>query len=167
MEPAAGLSAPGPLSGAGSTPLPAPVKGKTSTGEQAANSGRQLSYAEVGATYAGVVAGRPVKGANAGVDSSAPLATKDVASDEDKRRRDVKTSYRAPPDIKSPRGEKDVTVGATAGAHLVTHPASPKKPSGPLKPTTNGTVILPVPVASMEAILRRTSPGLPVKFPGQ
>jgi hypothetical protein len=55
--------APGPLSGAGSTPLPAQEKGSSarssaqgpvvlptpSTGEQAAFSGRQLSYAEVGA----------------------------------------------------------------------------------------------------------------------
>jgi hypothetical protein len=57
MEPAARRSAPGPLSGARSAPLPAPVKGKTSTGEQAAKSGRQLSYAEVGAAYVGVVAG--------------------------------------------------------------------------------------------------------------
>jgi hypothetical protein len=57
MEPAARRSAPGPLSGARSAHLPAPVKGKTSTGEQAAKSGQQLSYAEVGASYAGVVAG--------------------------------------------------------------------------------------------------------------
>jgi hypothetical protein len=61
-EPAARRRAPGPLSGAGSAPLPTPVKGKTCTGELAANRGRQLSYAEVGAAYAGVVAGRPVKG---------------------------------------------------------------------------------------------------------
>jgi hypothetical protein len=115
----------------------------------------------VGAAYAGVVAGRPVKGANAGVDSLAPLPTKDGASDEGKGRKDVKTSRRAPPGIKYPRGEKDVTVGTTAGGHLVNHPAAPKKPSGPLKPTANGTVILPVSVASMEATLRRTSPGAP------
>jgi hypothetical protein len=76
MEPAARRSAPGPLSGAGSAPLPAPVKGKTSTGEQAANSGRQLSYDEMCAVYAGVVAGLPVKGANAGVDYWAPLPNK-------------------------------------------------------------------------------------------
>jgi hypothetical protein len=73
MESAARRSVPGPQSGAWSVPLPAPVKGKTSTGEQAANSGRQHSNAEVGAAYAGVVAGRPVKGANAGVVSWAPL----------------------------------------------------------------------------------------------
>lgn len=41
-----------------------------STGEQAASSGRQLSY--VGAAHADVVAGRPVEGENTGVDSSAP-----------------------------------------------------------------------------------------------
>jgi hypothetical protein len=86
MEPATRLPAPGPLSGAGSAPLPAQAKGSSvqgpvvlptaSTGEQAAFSGRQLSYAEVVAAYAGVVAGRPVKGATAGVDSSAPLSTK-------------------------------------------------------------------------------------------
>jgi hypothetical protein len=86
MEPATRRPAPGPLSGAGSAPLPAQAKGSsaqglvvkptTSTGEQAASSGRQLSYAEVGATYAGVVTGRPVKGATAGVDSSSPLPTK-------------------------------------------------------------------------------------------
>jgi hypothetical protein len=43
MEPACTRSAPGPLSGAGTAPLPAPIKGKTSTGEQAVNSDRQLS----------------------------------------------------------------------------------------------------------------------------
>jgi hypothetical protein len=155
MELAARRPALGPLSGTGSAPLPTPAKGKTSKGEQAANSGRQLSYAEVGMAYAGFVAGRPVKGANAGMDSSVLLPTKD----EGKEKRDVKTSCRAPPEIKSPRGEKDVTVGTTAGRHLVTHLASPKKPSGPLKPTANGTVILPVPVASIEATPTRTSPG--------
>jgi hypothetical protein len=69
----------------------------------------------VGAAYARLVAGRPVKGANVGVDSSAPLTTKDGVSGEDKGRRDVKISRRAPPEIKSTRGEKDVTVGTTAG----------------------------------------------------
>jgi hypothetical protein len=83
MEPAARRSVPRPLSGARSAPLPALVKVKISTGEQAANSGRQLSYAGVGAAYAGIVAGRPVNGTNAGVDSSAPLPTKDEACDED------------------------------------------------------------------------------------
>jgi hypothetical protein len=161
MEPAARRPAPGPLSGTGSAPLPAPAKGKTSTGEQATNSGRQLSYTEVGAAYAVVVAWRTVKGANAGVDSSAPLPTKDGDSDEGKGRRDVKISRRARPEIKSPRGEKDVTVGTTAGGHLVTHPAAPKKPSGPFKPTANGTVILPVSVSLMEGTLRRTSSGAP------
>jgi hypothetical protein len=73
------------------------------------------------------------------VDSSAPLPTKDGASDEDKGRRKVKTSRKAPPEIKSPRGEKDVTVGTTAGGYLVTHPAAPKKPSEPLKPKGSTT----------------------------
>jgi hypothetical protein len=73
MELAARHSAHGPLSGPGSAPMPVPVKGKTSTGKQAANRGRQLRYAEVGVAYAGVVARRPVKGSNAAVDSSAPF----------------------------------------------------------------------------------------------
>jgi hypothetical protein len=73
MDPAAMRLIPGPLTGAGSTHRPAPLYGKYSTGEQAANSGRQLSYAVVGAAYYGVVAGRPVKEANAGVVSWAPL----------------------------------------------------------------------------------------------
>jgi hypothetical protein len=86
MEPVARRPAPGPQSGAGSAPPSAQAKGTSaqgpvvqsiaSTGEQAANNGRQLSYAEVGAVYAGVVSGRPVKGANAGVDSSATLPNK-------------------------------------------------------------------------------------------
>jgi hypothetical protein len=86
MEPATRRPAPGPRSGAGPAPLPAQAKGRyaqgpvvlptASTGEQAAFSGRHLSYAEVGAAYARVVAGRPVKGATARVDSSAPLPTK-------------------------------------------------------------------------------------------
>jgi hypothetical protein len=101
----------------------------------------------VGAAYAGVVAWRPVKGTNAGVDSLAPLPTKD----EGKGRRDVKISRRALPKIKSPRGKKDVMVGTTAGGQLVTQSAAPKMSSGPLKTTANGTVILPVPVVSMEA----------------
>jgi hypothetical protein len=140
MEHTARRPAPRALSGAWSSP----VKRRNSTGEEAANSGRQLSYAEVGAAYAGVVAGRPVKGAKAGVDSSAPLPTKDGASDDGKGGRDVKTSRTTPLVTKSPRGEKDVTVGTTAGGHLVTHPVASKKPSGPLKTTTNGTVSLPV-----------------------
>jgi hypothetical protein len=78
--------APGPLSGAGFAPLPAQanrspaqgpvVKPTASTSEQAASSSRQLSYAEAGAQYDGEVAGRPVKGETAGVDSSAPLPVK-------------------------------------------------------------------------------------------
>jgi hypothetical protein len=133
--------------------------GKIFRGEQAAKSSRKLSYAEVAVTYAGVVAERPVKGANAGVDSSAPIPTKDGAPDECKRRRDLKISRIAPLEAKNPTGAKDVTVCSTAGGHLVTDPAAAKKARGPLKLTTNGSVILPVTVASMEATLRRTSPG--------
>jgi hypothetical protein len=150
MEPNARLSAPRPLSRGGSEPLPAPVKGKTSTGEQVAKSGRKFSYAEVGTAYAGVQAGIPVKGANAGVHSSAQLATKDGSSDGDKGRRDVEKTRRYRPEIKSPRGEKVVTLGTSAGGHLITHSPAPRKQSWPLKHTANGTVILPVPVASMK-----------------
>jgi hypothetical protein len=167
MVPAARRPAPGPLSGPESAPLPAPVKGKTCTGEQAANRDKQLSYAEMGAMYAGVVAGRPVKWANAGADSSASLSTKDRASDEGKGRRNMKKSRRAPLETKSPGwwGE-NVTVGTTAGGHLVTRPAAPKKPSGPLKPTANGLS------SCQYQLLRRKQhsgaplPGHSVKCPG-
>jgi hypothetical protein len=94
MEPAARRPAPGPQSEDGYAPLSAQAKGTSaqgpvvqsidSTGEQAASNGRQLRYPEVGAVYAGVVGGRPVKGANAGVDSSATLPTKNGASGEGK-----------------------------------------------------------------------------------
>jgi hypothetical protein len=57
-------------------------------------------------------------------------------------------------------------VGTTAGGHLVTKPAAPKKTSGPIKPTANDTATLPVTVASMEATLRRTSPGAPGEVSG-
>jgi hypothetical protein len=166
MEPATRRPTPGPQSGAGSTPLSAQAKGTStqgpvvqsiaSTGEQATNNGRQLSYAEVGAVYAGVVAGRPVKGANAGVDSWAKLPTKNGASGEGKGGRDVKSSRRTPPETKSPRGEKDVTVGTTAGGHLITHPTALNKPSGPPKLIAKGTGSLSVPVASKEAAQRRS-----------
>jgi hypothetical protein len=86
MEPAARRPAPGPQSGAGFATLSAQAKRNSakgpvvqyfaSTGEQAANNGRKISYAEVGAMYCGVVAERPVKGAKAGLDSSATLPTK-------------------------------------------------------------------------------------------
>jgi hypothetical protein len=77
MEPAARHPAPAPQSGAGSAPLSAQAKGTfASTGDQVVNNGRQLSYADVSAVYAGVVAGRPVKAANAGVDSLATVPTK-------------------------------------------------------------------------------------------
>jgi hypothetical protein len=91
MEPAARRPAPGPQSGAGSAPLSARAKGTfASTGEQAVNNGRQLSYAEVSVVYAGVVTGRPEKGGNAGVDSSATLPTKNGAFGEGTEGRDVK-----------------------------------------------------------------------------
>jgi hypothetical protein len=83
MEPAERRPAPWPQAGAGSAPLSAQAKGTfASKGKQAMNNGRQLNYAEVSAMYAGVVAGWPVKGANAGVDSSATLPTKNGASGE-------------------------------------------------------------------------------------
>jgi hypothetical protein len=69
------------------------------------------------------------------VDSSAPLPNKKGASQKGKGGRDEKASRGTPPVSKSPRGEKDVTVGTTAGDH----PAAPKKPSGTLKPTAKGT----------------------------
>jgi hypothetical protein len=62
---------------------------------------------------------------------------------------------------KPPRGEKDVTVGTTAGGRLGDHPAAPKKPSGTLKPTAKGTSSAQVPAASKEAAPRRTSPRAP------
>jgi hypothetical protein len=106
MEPAARRPAPGPQSGAGSAPLSVQTKVTfASTGEQAVNNGWQLSYAEVSAVY-GVVAGRPVKGANAGVDSSATLPTKNGASGEGKGARDVKSSHRTPPETKPPEGRR-------------------------------------------------------------
>jgi hypothetical protein len=118
MEPAARRPAPGPQSGAETAPLSVQAKGTfASTGEQAVNNGRQLSYA------AGVVTGRQVKGANAGVDSSATLPTKNGASEEGKGGRDVKSSRRTPPETKSHRGENDVTVGITAGGHLISTPS--------------------------------------------
>jgi hypothetical protein len=48
-----------------------------SRGEPAATIGRQISYSEVGAAYAGIVAGQAVKGANTGVDFSAPPPRKE------------------------------------------------------------------------------------------
>jgi hypothetical protein len=116
MELATRRPAPGPLSGARSAPLPAQAKGcsaqgpvvlpTASTGEQAAFSGRQLSYAEVGAAYAGVVAGRPVKGATAGVDSSEPLPTKKGASQEGKGGSDEKAFRGTPPVSNPPEGRR-------------------------------------------------------------
>jgi hypothetical protein len=107
MEPAARRPALGPQSGAGSAPLSAQTKGTfASTGEQAVNNGRQLSYAEVSAVYVGVVAGRPVKGANAGVDSSATRHTKNGAYGEGKGGRDVKSRRTPPPRPSPPEGRR-------------------------------------------------------------
>jgi hypothetical protein len=116
--------------------------------------------------YAGVVAGRPVKGANAGVDSSATFPTKNGASGEGKGGKDVKSFRRTPPETKSPRREKDVTVGTTAGGHFISHPTALNKPSGTPKLTAKGTGPLSVPVASKEAAQRRTSPGEPGSVSG-
>jgi hypothetical protein len=73
---------PGPLAGAGSAPLPVQAKGNpaaqgpmvestASTGEHTGISIRQLSCAEVVAASAGLVTGRTVKCANAGLYYSA------------------------------------------------------------------------------------------------
>jgi hypothetical protein len=168
MEPATRHPAPRPLSRAGSAPLPALAMGSsaqapvvkltTSTDKEAAFSGRHLTYAEVGAAYAGVVDGRPVKGATNGFDSSAPLPTKRGAFQERKGGRDDKVFRGTPSVSTSPRGEKDVTVGTTAGGHLGDRPAAPTKPSGTLKLTATDTRAAPVPAASNEAATRRTSP---------
>jgi hypothetical protein len=159
MEPAARRLAPMLLSGAGSAPLPAPVKGKTRTGEQANNSGRQLSYAEVGAAYAGVLAARPRS--ECCLDSSAPLPAKYGASDEYKGRRDMKTSRRAPPEIKSPqRGE-----GNHGGHHcwrtLGHSPCCTQKAKWATQAHSQRNVILQVLVTLMETTLRRTPPVSP------
>jgi hypothetical protein len=92
MELATRRPAPRPQSRALSAPLPVEakrisaqvsmVKSTASTGEQAAPTGRQFNYAEVSAAYAGVMAGRPVTGANPGVDSSAQFPTKNWASQD-------------------------------------------------------------------------------------
>jgi hypothetical protein len=48
----------------------------------------------------------------------------------------------------------------------VPHAPKKKKQSGPHKPTANGTVILPEPIASTIATLRRTSHGAPGEVSG-
>jgi hypothetical protein len=73
----------------------------------------------------------------------------------------VKSSRRTPPETKSPRGEKDVTVGTIADGHLISHTTALNKLSGPPKLTAKGTGSLSVPVASKEVAERRTSPGAP------
>jgi hypothetical protein len=92
MEPATRRAAPEPLPNVGSATLPAQAKGSSaqypvvkptsSTGEKAASSGWKICYAEVGAAYAVVVAGRLVRGATARVDSSASLPSKKGASEK-------------------------------------------------------------------------------------
>jgi hypothetical protein len=142
------------------------VKSTAFTDEKAALSGRQLSYAEAGAAYAGVVAGRPVKEVMAGMNSSAPLPTKKGASQEGKGGRDDKASLGTAPVSKSPREEKDVTVETTAGGYLDAHPAAPNKPSGTLKPTAKVSGTAPVPATSTEAAQRHKSPGAPCDVSG-
>jgi len=70
----------------------------------------------------------------------------------------VKSTRKTPPETKSPRREKDITVSPTAGGHMVAHPSTPNKPSGSLKPTAKGSGNVSVLAASIEAAKRRTSP---------
>jgi hypothetical protein len=93
------------------------------------------------------------------VESSAPFPTKKGACQEGKGGRDEKASRGTPPVSKSPRREKDVTVGTTAGGHLGDHPAAPAKPGGTLKPADKGISSAPGRAASKEAASRRNSPG--------
>jgi hypothetical protein len=107
MEPAARHPAPGPQSGAGSAPLSTQAKGTfASTSEQAVKNGRKLSYAEVSAVYAGVVAGRPVKGANAKVDSSATLPTKTGPLQRVKEGGTYRRTAELPPRPSPPEGRR-------------------------------------------------------------
>jgi hypothetical protein len=103
-----------------------------------------------------VVPGRPIKGANARVDSSAPVPNKKRPCKRVKREAG-KGVPRISPHVKSPGGE-DVTVDNTAGGHLEAHPAEPNMPSGTLKSTAKNTGTAPVRAASKEAAPRRTSP---------
>jgi len=72
----------------------------------------------MGAAYAGLVAGKLVKGSTAGADtpSTAP-PTRNGASKEVKGGRDVK-SRKSPPETKCPR-EEDTTVSPIAAGHLL------------------------------------------------
>jgi hypothetical protein len=163
------------MSGDGYAPLPAEaegisaqdpaVKSTTSSGEQAASSSRQLSYTEIYAAYVGVVAGRPVKGANAGVNFSAPFPNKSGDSQEGKRGREEKATAELPVS-KSLRGEKDVTMGTNADVHLAAQPIESNKPGGTLKPTAKGIDTASVPAASMEAAPSSPLPGHPMTCPG-
>jgi hypothetical protein len=114
MELATRRPAPGPLSGAGSAPLPTQAKGNcaqgpvakstASAGEEAASSGQQLSRADSGAAHAGLVAERPIKGVNAGVDSSALFPIKKRASQEGKEGGTRRRPAELPPCPSSPDG---------------------------------------------------------------
>jgi hypothetical protein len=68
------------------------AKSTASMSEQDAPSGRQNSYADVGAAYTRVVAGRPVKRADTEVDPWLPLPTKNGTSREGKEGMNEKTS---------------------------------------------------------------------------
>jgi hypothetical protein len=115
-EPATRLPAPGPLSGTGTAPLPAQAKGSTaqgsvvlhtaSTGEQATSSGRKSSYAEVGAEYAGVVAGDRLKERLLAWITRQRSPLKKGDSREGKRGRDEKASRGTPNVSKSPEGRR-------------------------------------------------------------
>jgi hypothetical protein len=153
--------------GAWSGPLPAQEKGTptqdpvgkctASTGEQAASSGRQLSYAKVGKAYGGVVARPPVKVRLLGWIPRHRSLLK-MGRRKKVKEGGVKGRFAELPVSKS-LGWEDVTLGNTPGGHLDPHPAEPNKLSGELKPTAKGTVTASVPAASTEAAPRRTSPG--------
>lgn len=103
--------------------------------------------------YAGVVAGRRVTVANAGVDSSAQLPNKSGASGEGIGGRHVESSRRNP-SRPNPQG---------AGHHRAQHCWRTLGHSR----TPRGTGSLSAPVASMEGKPRRTSRGHPITCPGQ
>jgi hypothetical protein len=112
MEPPATRPLPGPLSEAGSEPLHAEkegakvarVLGSAFTGEQAAKCSRQIRHAEAGAAYAGLVAGKMVKGSTARVNTLAMSPNKNGAPKEVKEGRDVKSLPKTPPRPNPPEG---------------------------------------------------------------
>jgi hypothetical protein len=107
--------------------------------------------------YGGVVAGRPVKGANANVDTTAPLC--DTSGDSGGGTgEDLKSSGTTLPENMFPRGENDVTVFTKAGRRLVTRPPHQASQEGRSSPQKRA-LSLSVPVALLEAVLRLTSPG--------